>query len=158
MLGIRIPESLDATYKFSEQIPKQERPVVFIGPYEHHSNELTWRESIADVVVVPQNDSGLVDLQELERKLVEFADRPLKIGSFSAASNVTGIISDTEAIAVVLHKHGALAFFDYAGGGPYLDIDFAGSKEALTFKDAVFVSPHKFVGGPGSPGLLIVRR
>ena len=96
---------------------------MFIGPYEHHSNELPWRESIADVVVIPADAGGHIDLVELERELERHARRPLKIGSFSAASNVTGILSDTRALAVLLHRHGALAFFDFAAAGPYLEID-----------------------------------
>ncbi|MEE8498432.1 MAG: aminotransferase class V-fold PLP-dependent enzyme, partial [Acidimicrobiia bacterium] len=97
VLGIRIPESLDDRYGFSDLIPADERPVVFIGPFEHHSNELPWRESIADVVVIPEDSDGHIDMEELAAALVRFEDRPLKIGSFSAASNVTGITTDTAA-------------------------------------------------------------
>jgi selenocysteine lyase/cysteine desulfurase len=125
--------------------------VVFIGPYEHHSNELPWRESIADVVVVPEDADGHVDRAALAAALERHADRPLKIGSFSAASNVTGILTDTAAISALLHRHGALACWDYAAAGPYVEI-------TMTGKDAVFLSPHKFVGGPGTPGVLVVRR
>jgi selenocysteine lyase/cysteine desulfurase len=127
-----------------------ERPVVFIGPYEHHSNELPWRESVAEVVTVG-------DLDELEQELQRHADRGLKIGSFSAASNVTGIVADVDRIATALHRHGALACFDYAAAGPYLPIDM-NPAPALACKDAVFVSPHKFPGGPGTPGVLVVKR
>jgi selenocysteine lyase/cysteine desulfurase len=98
-------------------VPPDERPVVFIGPFEHHSNELPWRESIADVVVIPQDADGHIDTAVLERKLVQYAARPLKIGSFSAASNVTGILSDTTLIASLLHAHGALSFWDFAAAG-----------------------------------------
>ena len=119
--------------------------VVFIGPYEHHSNELPWRESRAEVVTIGEDAEGRIDLAQLERELGRHADRPLKVGSFSAASNVTGIVSDVEGIASLLRRHGALACFDYAAAGPYLPIDMAG-------KDAVFLSPHKFPGGPGRPG------
>ena len=128
-----------------------ERPVVFIGPYEHHSNELPWRESSADVVTIREDDHGRIDLDHLDDELSRHAHRALKIGSFSAASNVTGIISDVERIATLLRRHGALACFDYAAAGPYLPIDMAG-------KDAVFLSPHKFVGGPGTPGVLVAKR
>jgi selenocysteine lyase/cysteine desulfurase len=125
--------------------------VVFIGPYEHHSNELPWRESAADVVTIREAAGGGVDLDHLEHELRRHADRPRKLGSFSAASNVTGIVSDVDAIAATLRRHGALACFDYAAAGPYLPIDMTG-------KDAVFLSPHKFPGGPGTPGVLVAKR
>ncbi len=128
-----------------------EGAVVFIGPYEHHSNELPWRESRADVVTIREDADGRIDLAHLEAELARHADRALKLGSFSAASNVTGIVSDVEGIASLLRRHGALACFDYAAGGPYLPIDMAG-------KDAVFLSPHKFPGGPGTPGVLVAKR
>jgi len=124
---------------------------VFIGPFEHHSNELPWRESAADVVTISEDTDGRPDLDHLEHEPAADADRPLKIGSFSAASNVTGIIADVDGTSRLLHDHGALACFDYAAAGPYLPVDMAG-------KDAVFLSPHKFVGGPGTPGVLVAKR
>ena len=130
---------------------RAQRPVVFIGPYEHHSNELPWRESSAELVTIREDADGRIDIGHLEDELRRFADRPLKVGSFSAASNVTGIVSDVDRLAAVLHRHGALACFDYAAAGPYLPIDMRG-------KDAVFLSPHKFVGGPGTPGVLVAKR
>src|SRR6185503_20242602 len=99
---------LDARHKLTDKIPESERPVVFIGPFEHHSNELPWRESIADVVVIHEDADGHVDLAHLEAELVRHAARTLKIGSFSAASNVTGIATDQVAVAKLLHAHGAL--------------------------------------------------
>ena len=108
ILNLRIPADLDREHGFSAQIPAAERPVVFIGPFEHHSNELPWRESIADVVQIPEDADGHIDAARLEAELVAHADRPLKIGSFSAASNVTGIMTDTRGIASLLHRHGAL--------------------------------------------------
>ena len=162
VLGLTLPEGLDQRLGLRAQIPADERPVVFIGPYEHHSNELPWRYSIADVVTIDADESGRIDLADLARRLVEFAVRPLKIGSFSAASNVTGIISDDLAITALLHRHGALSFWDYAAAGPYVQIDMnpevAGVDPALTRKDAVFISPHKFIGGPGTPGVLVGKR
>jgi selenocysteine lyase/cysteine desulfurase len=158
ILNLRIPADLDDRYGFSAQIPEAQRPVVFIGPFEHHSNELPWRESIADVVVIPESPDGHIDAGRLEAELIRYADRALRIGSFSAASNVTGILSDAEGITRLLHAHGALAFWDYAAGGPYIDIDMNPGGDPATAKDAVFLSPHKFIGGPGTPGLLIVRR
>ena len=153
VLGLRIPASLDDRYDLRSRIPAEERPVVFIGPFEHHSNELPWRESIADVVVIHEDADGHVDLDDLEARLVDYADRPLKIGSFSAASNVTGIVTDTRAVADLLHEHGALSFWDYAAAGPYVAIDMADGD-----LDAIFLSPHKFIGGPGTPGVLVAKR
>jgi selenocysteine lyase/cysteine desulfurase/CRP-like cAMP-binding protein len=162
ILNLRIPADLDARYGWSRAIPSRERPVVFVGPYEHHSNILPWKHTIADVVTIGLDGEGQVDLADLEAKLVEHADRPLKIGTFSAASNVTGIKADTIAVATLLHRHGALSFWDYAAAGPYVRIDMnpsgPGIDAALAHKDAVFISPHKFVGGPGSPGVLVVKR
>jgi len=159
ILELRIPAGLDARYGLSELIPECRRPVVFVGPYEHHSNELPWRESIADVVVIGEDPDGHVDMAELRRQLIHFAGRPLRIGSFSAASNVTGILTDTRAVAALLHKHGALSFWDYAAAGPYLPIQVAASAPGEDdHKDAVFLSPHKFPGGPQTPGVLVVRR
>ncbi|HEX2272875.1 MAG TPA: aminotransferase class V-fold PLP-dependent enzyme [Acidimicrobiales bacterium] len=156
ILNLRVPADLDDRYRLSEHIPADERPVVFIGPFEHHSNELPWRESIADVVRIPEDADGHVDCARLEEELVRHRHRPLRIGSFSAASNVTGIVTDTRAVATLLHRHGALSFWDFAAAGPYVDIEMGG--EDLAYKDAVFLSPHKFVGGPGTPGVLVVRR
>ena len=151
ILNLRLPADLNDRYRLADHIPGEERPVVFIGPFEHHSNELPWRESIADLVTIHEDADGHIDLAALEQKLVEYADRPLKIGSFSAASNVTGIVSDTKAISALLHRHGALSFWDFAAAAPYVDISMEG-------KDAIFLSPHKFIGGPGTPGVLCVRR
>jgi selenocysteine lyase/cysteine desulfurase len=159
ILQMRIPQELDERYRLAERIPAAQRPVVFIGPYEHHSNELPWRESIADVVVIGEDPSGHIDLADLERQLISYADRPLRIGSFSAASNVTGILTDTSAVAALLHSHGALSFWDYAAAGPYVPIRVSASEPAADdHKDAVFLSPHKFPGGPQTPGVLVVRR
>lgn len=162
VLNLRIPADLDARYHLSDGIPHEERPVVFIGPYEHHSNELPWRESIAEVVTIDEDTDGRIDLAHLERELRRYHDRPLKIGSFSAASNVTGIVSRMDAISVLLHQHGALSFWDFAAAGPYVQIAMnlaaEGPDGVLAYKDAVFLSPHKFIGGPGTPGVLVAKR
>ena len=160
VLGLRIPSEAEDRYHFGASIPAAQRPVVFIGPFEHHSNELPWRESIADVVVVPPDGDGHIDLDALERELVRHAGRPLLIGSFSAASNVTGILSDTDRIAALLHAHGALSFWDFAAAGPYVELRMgpAPGGDPGSYKDAMFLSPHKFVGGPSTPGVLVVRR
>ena len=159
ILELRIPAGLDERYRLIERIPAAERPVVFVGPYVHHSNELPWRESIADVVVIAEDGDGHIDVADLDRQLTRFAARPLRVGSFSAASNVTGILTDTGAVARLLHAHGALSFWDYAAAGPYVPIRVAPSSPgAGDHKDAVFLSPHKFPGGPQTPGVLVVRR
>jgi selenocysteine lyase/cysteine desulfurase len=157
ILGLRLPAELDDRYGLMERIPAGDRPVVFIGPYEHHSNELPWRESIADVVVIHEDADGHVDLGQLESELQRYEERPLLIGSFSAASNVTGIMTDTDAVARLLHRHGALSFWDYAAAAPYVAIEMCPA-DPLAGKDAVFISPHKLIGGPGTPGVLAVRR
>lgn len=162
VLNLRVPHDLDDRYRLTDTIPPEERPVVFIGPYEHHSNELPWRESICDVVVIHEDLQGGIDLEELERELTRHAHRPLKIGSFSAASNVTGIVSNVSAVSSCLHRHDALSFWDYAAAAPYVRIDMGttGDAEAsrLDYRDAVFLSPHKMIGGPGTPGVLVARR
>lgn len=154
ILNIRLPRDLAQRYQLEKMIPADERPVVFLGPYEHHSNELPWRESIADVVSVPLTDNGQIDEVFLRAQLAAYASRPLVIGSFSAASNVTGIISDVSGVTAMLKEHGALAFWDYAAASPYVGIDVNGDAPI----DAVFISPHKFIGGPGSPGVLIAKK
>jgi selenocysteine lyase/cysteine desulfurase len=158
LLGLRIPAQLDDRYELSDRIPPAQRPVVFVGPFEHHSNELPWRESIADVVQIGEDHNGHVDLDNLRDELSNYADRSLRIGSFSAASNVTGILTDTEAVSALLHEYGALSFWDYAAAAPYVRIQMGRPAAGVAYKDALFLSPHKFVGGPGTPGVLAVRR
>lgn len=158
VLGLRIPSALEDRWHLLRHIPADERPVVFVGPYEHHSNEIPWRESIADVVQIGQDPDGGVAIDQLRRALEAYADRPLKIGSFSAASNVTGIVSDTYAIARILHSHGALSLWDFAAAGPYVEIEMNPPGDPLAYKDAIFLSPHKFIGGPSTPGVLVARR
>ncbi len=162
VLNLRLPADLDARYELGARIPADERPVVFIGPYEHHSNELPWRESIAEVVTIDEDADGHVDLKSLEAQLLKYAGRPLKIGSFSAASNVTGIGTNTRSVAALLHKHGALSFWDFAAAAPYVKIEMNMADDLedgrLIYKDAIFLSPHKFIGGPGTPGVLIAKK
>lgn len=136
------------------------QPVVFVGPYEHHSNEISWRESLATVVEVQADTEGGIDLQHLQALLQEPAYQGRqRIGSFSAASNVTGMISPVYEIARLLHQHDALAFFDYAASAPYVEIDMNPANQGEgAWLDAIFVSPHKFLGGPGSSGLLVFNR
>ena len=158
VMGIRIPSVLEDTHSLSSHIDPSQRPVVFIGPFEHHSNEIPWRESIADVVVIDEDSDGHIDLVMLEEQLAKYGDRPTKIGSFSAASNVTGIVTDTRAVSELLHQHGALAFWDFAAAAPYVEIKMDCASGGAGYYDAVFISTHKMIGGPGTPGLLCARR
>ncbi|CAL1543000.1 unnamed protein product, partial [Lymnaea stagnalis] len=136
-------------------------PVVFIGPYEHHSNILPWIEAKAKVIRIQLSRNGLIDMVHLEEELKEVAHGPerLVIGSFSAASNVTGILTDTVAISKLMHKYKGYALFDYACAAPYVEIDMNCTEQGpLAYKDAVFISTHKFLGGPQTPGILIAKR
>jgi selenocysteine lyase/cysteine desulfurase len=137
-------------------LPPSDRWVVFVGPYEHHSNLLTWRESLAEVVEIGLRAAdGLLDLAALESELAARAPsgRPM-LGAFSACSNVTGLRTDPRAVAALLRRHGAHACFDFACSAPYVRVDMR-SGDADGY-DAVFLSPHKFLGGPGSPGVLLM--
>lgn len=133
-----------------------ERPAVLIGPYEHHSNILPWRESGAEVIEIPEASSGGPCLDALGRALDAVKERSIKIGAFSAASNVTGILTDVPAVTRLLKQAGALAVWDYAGAGPYVGISLYPAPDAPI--DAIVMSPHKFIGGPGASGLLVLRR
>ena len=144
--------------RFREAMEDQQ-PVVFIGPYEHHSNEISWRQSVATTIEVQLDPAGNIDLAHLERLLQDprYKNRR-RIGSFSAASNVTGIRSDVRRIATLLHKYDAMACFDFAACAPYVDIDMNPEPEGEDDDpsiDAIFISPHKFLGGPGSSGVLV---
>jgi selenocysteine lyase/cysteine desulfurase len=163
ILGLRIPCQLEDRYGLSSHIPQDERPVVFRSHMEHHSNDITWRETVAETIYVDFDRHGRVSLEHLDAMLGRYGGRALKIGTFSAASNVTGILNDTTEIARVLHAHGALAFFDYAASGPYTDVDLHprradGAPDEAAAKDAAFFSMHKFLGGPRTPGLLVANR
>lgn len=156
LFGLRIAEPLEREFHLSSQIPPSKRPVVFVGPYEHHSNELPWLESVAEVVEIDLGAEGQIDLEDLERKLARFAQRPLKIGAFSAASNVTGILSDVRAISKIMHRAGAYACFDFAAAAPYVPIDMHPS-DPLERIDALALSTHKFIGGPEGSGILVAN-
>lgn len=158
ILGVSVPAQWRA--KLLETLDPAERLLVFVGPYEHHSNELTWRESLAETVTVPLDPHGLIDMAALEALVAdERYEGRTKLGSFSAASNVTGLLTDVRAVAATLHRHGALAVFDYAASAPYVNIDVGPSSEGGDdWLDAIVLSPHKFLGGPGSPGLLLFHK
>jgi selenocysteine lyase/cysteine desulfurase len=141
------------------------RPAVFVGPYEHHSNLIPWRESGCEIVMIPECvESQNVDLKYLEGVLQhpKFANR-VKMGTFTAASNVTGKVCDVNEISAILHKYKTLAFFDYATGAPYLSMDMnppptGQCSAADVSKDAIFLSPHKMIGGINTPGILILKK
>lgn len=159
-IGLLVPEPVERIVKVRSQIRDDERAVVFISKMEHHSNDLPWRESIADVVMIGFDARGRASAAELDAALSDprYAKRPLKIGSFSAASNVTGIKNDVDALARAMHAHGGFACFDYAAAAPYVDIDMHPSGDAAARKDAVFISTHKFLGGPQAPGVLVANK
>ncbi len=150
LLGLRYPEQLE-TYI---NIPKNERPIVFVTHMEHHSNQTSWEETIADCEIIKPDQNGLVDPNYLIELLEKYKDRRLKIGSFTAASNVTGIQPDYHKLAKIMHEHGGLCFVDFAGAAPYVDINMHPA-DPLEKLDAIFFSPHKFLGGPGSSGVLV---
>jgi len=133
---------------------ESERPVVFVTHMEHHSNQTTWYETNADVVVIEPGDDMLVDLDKLEATLLKYKDRKRKIGAFTACSNVTGIRTPYHEMAQLMHKYGGLAFIDFAASAPYDDIDMHPA-DPIAHLDAIFFSPHKFLGGPGASGVLI---
>jgi len=157
LLGLRIAEPLERAYGLSRAIPPAERPVVLVSPYEHHSNELPWLESVAEVVEVGLGADGQIDLTDLDAKAGAYAARPLKIGAFSAGSNVTGVLTDVGSVARVLHRHGFHACADYAASGPYVPIDMHPADPAERL-DAIVVSTHKFLGGPEGSGVLVAHR
>ena len=150
-----------AVTRFSDYL-QQHQPVVFVGPYEHHSNEISWRESLATVAEVRLDSEGAIDLEHLERLLQDPAYQGRKrIGSFSAASNVTGMRTPVHEIAALLHQHDAIACFDFAASAPYVEIDMnppPGKYEGDASLDAIFISPHKFLGGPGATGVLVFNK
>lgn len=150
ILGLRVCEQLQKYVT----LPKDEKPVVFITHMEHHSNQTSWLETIADVVIIEPDELGHIDLNNLRHQLEVYKDRKLKIGSFTAASNVTGVWTDYHALAKIMHKHNGLCFVDFAAAAPYAEINMHpdDSEERL---DAIFFSPHKFLGGPGTTGVLI---
>jgi len=150
ILGLKIPENI----KKYTKIPDEIRPVVFVTHMEHHSNQTSWLETIADVVVIPPNDDVLVCLETFEEILKKHADRPLKIAAVTACSNVTGIQTPYHEIAKLMHAQGGLCFVDFACSAPYISIDMHPEEEGAHL-DAIFFSPHKFLGGPGSSGVLI---
>ncbi len=153
ILGLKLPEKWADRVKLSES----EKPVVFITHMEHHSNQTTWEECAVTVVRIPEDDDGLPDLEAFSEIIKQYQDRPLKLGSFTACSNVTGIKINYSALAKIMHLNDGYCFVDFAASAPYVAIDMHPENE-LERLDAVMFSPHKFLGGPGSSGVLIFNK
>ena len=137
-----------------DNIKDADRPVVFITHMEHHSNHTSWFETIADLEMLEPDSNLLVDLEQLKKKLNEYANRKFKIGAFTACSNVTGIITPYHEMAKIMHENQGLCFIDFAASAPYINIDMH-PEDPMEKLDAIYFSPHKFLGGPGSPGVLV---
>jgi len=133
---------------------KKEKPVVFITHMEHHSNQTSWMETYCDVVLLKPDDENLVEPDALRKEIAKYKDRKVKIGAFTACSNVTGVIPDFYELAKIMHENDGLVIIDYAGSAPYLDINMHPA-DPMKKLDAVVFSPHKFLGGPGSSGVLV---
>lgn len=153
ILGLKVPENLQ---KYTD-IPEDIRPVVFITHMEHHSNQTSWLETIARVEVIPPGPEGLFSIDNLKELLDKHSERPLKIASITGGSNVTGLQVDVEGVASLMHEHGGVCFVDYACAGPYVEIDMH-PEDPSAYLDAVFLSPHKFLGGPGTCGVLVFNK
>lgn len=150
ILGLRVAEKL----KNHISIPEALRPVVFVTHMEHHSNQTTWLETISDVVCLEPDESGLVDLDRFQSMIKKYENRRFKIGSFTACSNVTGIQTPYYQLARIMHENEGICFVDFAASAPYVSIDMH-PKDPMEKLDGIFFSPHKFLGGPGSSGVLI---
>ena len=150
ILGLRITEKL----REYVTIPEEMRPVVFVTHMEHHSNQTSWLETIAEVVVLEPNAEGAVCVESLKEQLAKYKDKKYKIGSFSACSNVTGIQSSYHEMAKLMHQNGGICFVDFAASAPYVKIDMHPADPDMKL-DAIFFSPHKFLGGPGTSGVLV---
>lgn len=163
MMGIRVPEragdfTLGLPVRREENACDEDCPVVFVTHMEHHSNHVSWLETIADVIVIPPGEDNLVDPALFAAEVDRYSDRKMKIGAFTAASNVSGIIPDYRELARIMHRAGGLAFVDFAASAPYVDIDMHPAGDDDGRLDAIFFSPHKFLGGPGSSGVVVFHR
>ncbi|WP_430400932.1 aminotransferase class V-fold PLP-dependent enzyme [Flavobacterium sp.] len=153
ILGLRISETL----KEYTTIPNVIKPIVFISHMEHHSNQTSWLETIADVVVVPANEEGLFCLENFKKLLDQYKDRSFKIASITSCSNVTGIKTPYHEVAKIMHQNSGVCFVDFACSGPYVEIDMH-PEDPDAYLDAIFFSPHKFLGGPGTSGVLVFNQ
>jgi len=164
ILGLKVPEQAinycvftHGEYSTCREIPNENRPVVFLTHAEHHSNHTSWFETLADVVVLEPDANLKVDPDILRKAIVNYKNRPLLIGSFTACSNVTGYIPPYHELARIMHENNGYCFVDFAASAPYVNIDMHPT-DKMEQLDAVFFSPHKFLGGPGSAGVLIFNR
>jgi selenocysteine lyase/cysteine desulfurase len=153
ILGLRFPEH----FKSITKVPEEFKPIVFISHMEHHSNQTSWLETIANVEIIPFDEDGLIDYEKLNELLAKHKDRPIKIASITACSNVTGIRTDYHRIAKIMHQNDGFCFVDFACSAPYVKIDMHPEDEQA-YLDAIFFSPHKFLGGPGTSGVLIFNK
>lgn len=150
ILGLRIHEKFKSICKLSEE----NTPVIFVTSMEHHSNQTSWVETIADVEIIGIDNEGLPDLSHLDYLLNAYKNRKTKIAAITSCSNVTGIFTPYHEIAEVMHRHGGLCFVDFAASAPYININMHPQKSNQKL-DAIFFSPHKFLGGPGTSGVLV---
>ncbi|OXE98633.1 aminotransferase class V-fold PLP-dependent enzyme [Flavobacterium araucananum] len=153
ILGLKIPENL----KDFITVPAEKKPIVFISHMEHHSNQTSWLETIADVEIIPSCEKGLFCLDNLALLLEKYADRTIKIASITSCSNVTGLKTPFHEAAKLMHQHHGVCFVDFACSGPYVEIDMH-PEDPEAYLDAIFFSPHKFLGGPGTSGVLIFNK
>jgi len=153
ILGLKVSENL----KEHTNVPEDLKPIVFISHMEHHSNQTSWLETIADVEIIPCQDSGLICFDSFEKLLKQYKDRPIKIASVTSCSNVTGIRTDYHKIAKIVHQYNGLCFVDFACSAPYVEINMHPEDEQC-YLDAIFFSPHKFLGGPGTSGVLVFNK
>ena len=152
ILGMRIHE------RYEDQIKVEDRPLVICTHMEHHSNQTSWLETIADVVVIEPCPKGMVNCESLEKILIEYKDRKVKIAAITSCSNVTGIFTPYYEIAEIMHKYDGLCFVDFACAAPYINIDMHPADKPNAYLDAIYFSPHKFLGGPGGTGVLVFNK
>ena len=150
ILGLKIHEK----YRGLVKLPEEVRPIIFCTHMEHHSNQTSWLETICDVVVIPPCEKGMINLDNLKELLHKYRKRKTKIAAVTSCSNVTGIKSPYHKIAAMMHKAGGLCFVDFACSAPYIDINMHPQDE-MEHLDAIYFSPHKFLGGPGTTGVLV---
>lgn len=153
ILGLKIPENI----KEFTNVPEVLKPIVFISHMEHHSNQTSWLETMADVVIIPADENGLFSIENLKILLEKYKERSFKIASITSCSNVTGIKTPYHEVAKLMHQNNGVCFVDFACSGPYVTIDMH-PEDAESYLDAIFFSPHKFLGGPGTSGVLVFNK
>ena len=151
ILGLKIHE------RYQEQVKIENRPIVFVTHMEHHSNQTTWLETIAEVQLIPHTEDGKVDLEAFKELIPRYTEREMKIAAVTSCSNVTGVFTPFHEIAEIMHQNEGFCFVDFACAAPYISIDMH-PKNSLQYLDAIYFSPHKFLGGPGATGVLIFNK